>query len=223
MVRVVVLSDTHNQHQGLDVPDGDLLIHCGDLTNRGSAPELSAVDSWLGKLSHQHKVVICGNMDQRIESQPTVDARRRFFTNAVYLEDESLEVMGLRLYGSPYTPKFCGAFQLRNEVEADEKWAQIPDGLDILVTHGPPKGFLDSVTNQVHVGCPSLLRRVRETRPRFHFFGHIHEEGGRQVSEGGTTFANAAQNVLVFDVEPRVATTEDPPHGQVKRHRGIDV
>lgn len=32
---------------GAEVPGGDLLIHCGDLTKRGSAPELLEVNRWL--------------------------------------------------------------------------------------------------------------------------------------------------------------------------------
>mmetsp|Transcript_16348 Transcript_16348/g.42125 ORF Transcript_16348/g.42125 Transcript_16348/m.42125 type:complete len:213 (-) Transcript_16348:188-826(-) len=201
MVRVVVISDTHNGHRQLDVPDGDLLIHCGDMTNRGSAPELREVDAWLGSLPHKHKLVICGNMDQRMESLASAEARQSFLPSARYLEDEAVEVEGLKVYGSPFTPKFCGAFQLRSEDEAREKWAAIPDGLDILVTHGPPQGILDNVRRDVHAGCVALMDRVRDAKPRYHLFGHIHEQGGHQVEEGGTTFVNAAQHVMVLDFE----------------------
>eukprot|EP00931_Biecheleriopsis_adriatica_P106226 TRINITY_DN80712_c0_g1_i1.p1 TRINITY_DN80712_c0_g1~~TRINITY_DN80712_c0_g1_i1.p1 ORF type:complete len:218 (+),score=33.47 TRINITY_DN80712_c0_g1_i1:31-684(+) len=201
-LRVVVVSDTHNGHDKLDVPDGDILVHCGDLTNRGSAPELTAVNTWLGKLPHQHKIVVCGNMDKRLESQPSREARARWLSSAVYLEDETLEVEGLRFYGSPFTPKFCGAFQLDGAAEAAEKWASVPDDLDILITHGPPHGILDCVGRGQHAGCPELMKRVRSARPRFHLFGHIHEEGGRKVVENDTTFVNAAQHVMVLEIEP---------------------
>mmetsp|Transcript_59326 Transcript_59326/g.111817 ORF Transcript_59326/g.111817 Transcript_59326/m.111817 type:complete len:119 (+) Transcript_59326:103-459(+) len=90
MVRVVVVSDTHNGHERFQVPDGDVFIHCGDLTNRGSAPELLKVNAWLQELPHQHKVVVCGNMDQRMESVPTLEGRRRWLSGATYLEDEAL-------------------------------------------------------------------------------------------------------------------------------------
>lgn len=202
MVRIVVISDTHNKHNSFVVPPGDVLIHCGDMTNRGSAPELAEVNAWLGGQPHEHKLVICGNMDQRLESCASKEVRQGFLSSARYLEDEEVEVLGLRIYGSPYTPKFCGAWQLRPE-EAEGKWAMVPEGLDILVTHGPPQGVLDAVGRGVHAGCERLLSRVQQVRPRYHFFGHIHEQGGKSVVSGdGTTFANAAQKVLVFDIEP---------------------
>ncbi|CAE8582451.1 unnamed protein product [Polarella glacialis] len=134
------------------------------MTNRGSAPELAEFNAWLGQLPHKSKVVICGNMDQRLESLASRDVRARFLTNARYLEDESCEVEGLRLYGSPFTPKFCGAFQLEGEAQACEKWSAIPDALDILITHGPPQGILDCAGKGQHVGCPELLRRVSSLR-----------------------------------------------------------
>ena len=203
MVRVVVVSDTHNGHRMLDIPDGDIFIHCGDMTNRGSAPELADVNAWLEELPHLHKLVICGNMDQRLESLKDRNARARFFPNCIYLEDEAVEIAGLHVYGSPFTPKFCGSFQLADQHEADQKWSSIPEGLDILVTHGPPKGVLDVVDRDTHVGCPQLMRRIQVAQPQYHCFGHIHEEGGKQATYGRTTFVNAAQNIMVLDIIPR--------------------
>ena len=217
MVRVVVVSDTHNKHRRLEIPPGDILIHCGDMTNRGSAPELADVNAWLGELPHPHKLVICGNMDQKLESQPDRDARARFLPNSIYLEDEAVEVGGLRVYGSPYTPKFCGSFQLASEADAARKWSSVPTDLDILLTHGPPEGILDSVGHGQHAGCPQLLHRVQVAEPQYHFFGHIHEEGGKQVTRGNTTFVNAAQHVMVVDINPRLADACDGPAQKVAK------
>ncbi|CAK8990816.1 unnamed protein product [Durusdinium trenchii] len=199
------------------VPSGDVLIHCGDLTNRGSAPELQEVNGWLEELPHRHKLVICGNMDQRLESQANKAARAKFLPAATYLEDEALEVEGLKIYASPFTPKFCGAFQLENEAAAVAKWSEIPDQLDVLVTHGPPYGILDTVKRDIHAGCPELLKRVQQVAPQFHFFGHIHEDGGKQETHGETTFVNAAQHVMVFDVPP--STQRNDRNASPKRLR----
>ncbi|PLN82448.1 putative phosphoric ester hydrolase [Aspergillus taichungensis] len=63
-IRVVCLSDTHTlEWPDVDVPDGDLLIHSGDLSNDGSVREIQATVDWLRSLPHSHKVVICGNHD----------------------------------------------------------------------------------------------------------------------------------------------------------------
>lgn len=203
MVRVVVVSDTHNRHNSFEIPPGDVLIHCGDMTNRGSAPELREVDTWFARQPHTHKLAICGNMDQRLESCASREVRQRFLPSARYIEDEEIEVAGLRVYGSPWSPKYCGAWQYRPGTEAEATWADVPEGLDILVTHTPPLGILDSVGRGEHAGCEALKCRLQEVRPRYHFFGHIHEEGGRQLEQEGIIFANAAQSVLMFDIEPR--------------------
>ncbi|KAJ5886067.1 uncharacterized protein N7473_008741 [Penicillium subrubescens] len=61
-VRVVCISDSHTL-EWPDVPDGDLLIHAGDLANDGSVREIQAAVDWLRSLPHPQKVVICGNHD----------------------------------------------------------------------------------------------------------------------------------------------------------------
>lgn len=60
-IRVACLSDTHSQR--CDVPDGELLIHAGDLSINGSAAEIQETIDWLRSLPHEHKVVIAGNSD----------------------------------------------------------------------------------------------------------------------------------------------------------------
>ena len=54
-------------------------------------------------------------------------------------------------------------------------WDKIPENVDILITHGPPQGYGDRILLGKHVGCPELMKRVAEVKPRYHFFGHIHE------------------------------------------------
>mmetsp|Transcript_6035 Transcript_6035/g.10420 ORF Transcript_6035/g.10420 Transcript_6035/m.10420 type:complete len:298 (-) Transcript_6035:175-1068(-) len=211
MVRALVVGDTHNCHDMLEVPDGDILIHCGDLKKHGTAREMQEVNSWLEKLPHRHKVVIYGNMEQRMQRVPSVQDRARFVSAAVYLEDTPLEIAGLRLYGSPYAPKFHGAFQLEPGSESEAKWASIREGFDILITHGPPQDCLDCTSGGLRVGCASLLQRVKVARPRYHVFGHVHEQGGKQVEEAGIIFVNAAQHVMMFDIEPRLSDDSNVP------------
>ncbi|OJJ50696.1 hypothetical protein ASPZODRAFT_235822 [Penicilliopsis zonata CBS 506.65] len=74
-IRVVCLSDTHTL-EWPDVPDGDLLIHAGDLCNDGSVRELQAAVDWLRRLPHRHKVVICGNHDSYFDVRSRLDEDR---------------------------------------------------------------------------------------------------------------------------------------------------
>ena len=68
---------------------------------------------------------------------------------------------------------------------------KVPGKVDVLITHGPPHGILDSVQDGVSVGCRHLQKKTAEIKPKFHFFGHVHESSGtRKISE--TTFSNAS-------------------------------
>ena len=195
-MRVVCISDTHNQLPKLSVPDGDLLIHAGDATARGSLDEIARFDRDLGRLPHRHKVVIAGNHDWAFQKTP--EAARALIKSAVYLEDEAVTLGGLRIYGSPWQPWFLDwAFNLARGPEIAAKWDLIPAGIDVLVTHGPPLGHGDFTTRGEAVGCADLLEAVRRVRPRLHVFGHIHEGYGMS-DEGGCRMVNASSCTVAY-------------------------
>jgi predicted phosphohydrolase len=189
-MRLVLLSDTHNLHAALAVPEGDLLIHAGDLSMMGSLEDVEAFDAWLAGLPHPHKIVIAGNHDFCFERAPG-EAEARL-TRAVYLRDSGLTLGGLRFWGSPWQPWFFDwAFNLQRGPEIRAKWDLIPADTDVLITHGPPAGHGDLTTRGDHAGCADLLDAIRRVRPRLHVFGHIHEGYG-QTSEGETLCVNAS-------------------------------
>lgn len=205
-VRIVALADTHGYHRHLTVPDGDVLIHAGDLTQRGTLPQLEAVRDWLRSLPHRSKIIIAGNHDFAFEQTPK-DAQA-LFTDFTFLEDQLVTVEGLRLWGSPWQPWFHSwAFNLHRGAPIAKKWALIPEGLDVLITHGPPAGYGDRCYDGERVGCEDLTRALDRTTPRYHLFGHIHEDRG-QWQRGPTTIMNVTVSecelpCTVFDVEPR--------------------
>lgn len=188
-MRIVCVSDTHGYHRRTAVPDGDILVHAGDVTSHGTLEDVEFFNEWLGTLPHAHKVVICGNHDFCFQESPS-DARARI-TNATYLEDSGCEIAGLKFYGSPWTPLFFDWAFMLSEVELAAKWALIPSGLAVLITHGPPHGVLDWTNRGEHAGSLTLLPRVSEVKPRLHVFGHIHEAAGRADIDG-TIFLNAS-------------------------------
>lgn len=201
-MRIVCLSDTHNLHDRIRVPEADLLLHAGDATMHGTAPEIAAFDAWLASLPHPHKVVVAGNHDFLFEREP--ERARGLLKHAVYLQDSGVEVLGLRIWGSPWQPWFFDwAFNLPRGAPLRAKWDLIPPGTDVLLTHGPPHGILDRVGGPMprlmaamtgrgaNVGCEELREAAFRLRPRLHVFGHIHECHGRESREG-TLFVNAA-------------------------------
>jgi 3',5'-cyclic AMP phosphodiesterase CpdA len=70
MSRIVCISDTHNFHEQIRIPDGDILIHAGDATNRGTVEEIVFFNQWFCRLPHRHKIFVAGNHDWLFETNP---------------------------------------------------------------------------------------------------------------------------------------------------------
>ena len=168
---IVCISDTHELHRELDVPNGDILIHAGDFTMFSrSAAAILDFSEWICELPHRWKILIPGNHEFFLESDRS---RRRLINNAAVLINECVEVAGLKIWGSPVTPLYGGAFGLSSSADRTRLYAGIPTDVDILVTHGPPFGILDrSPGTPHHAGCPQLLEAVTRLKPQLHVFGH---------------------------------------------------
>ena len=189
-MRIVAVSDTHGMHSQLKIPPGDVLVHAGDFTAAGGVDGLIQLNQWLEMLPHRHKLIIAGNHDFCLEGHPEIG--KTALTNAIYLQDEAVTVDGVRFYGSPWQPRFMDlAFNLTRGEALRKKWDMIPEGVDVLVTHCPPRGILDASSGGEEVGCEELRRAIKRVTPKLHIFGHVHESWGR-VEIGETTFANAS-------------------------------
>ena len=195
-MRIVCISDTHSLHDDVEVPDGDVLLHAGDFTRRGALEDVAAFDAWLAHLPHPHKIVVAGNHDFCFEDGPA--RARAHLTCATYLEDSGVQIGEHFVWGSPWQPRFFDwAFNLDRGEALARKWALIPDHTDILVTHGPPHGRLDTTVRGEDVGCEALAARVDVVRPALHVFGHIHEAYGVARTDA-TTFVNASVCTLRY-------------------------
>lgn len=189
VTRFVCLSDTHTMHDRISVPDGDVLLHAGDFTGRGTVAECVRFAAWFMAQPHRHKAIIAGNHDLALEQDPALGAA--LFGEA-YLFESAAEFDGLRVWGAPWQPEFCNwAFNLQRGEALRAKWRMIPDGTDVVLTHGPPAGALDRTSANLAVGCADLRAELRRVRPRMHVFGHIHEGYGTGY-RAGTTFVNAS-------------------------------
>jgi Icc-related predicted phosphoesterase len=217
-MRIVAVADTHLYHTDLGIlPDGDVLIHAGDLLRGGSLEELRAAVAWLHAQPHRHKVFVAGNHDRCFERQ-LAEARLLLGESFVYLQDAEVTIDGVRFWGSPWQPEFNNwAFNLPRGEPLATKWRLIPEGIDVLITHGPPYGIGDLSDMAERSGCRDLLAAVQRLRPTLHLFGHIHPAGGLwQV--GPTCFVNATTwesergpTVLDLDASQRCVTAVSVP------------
>lgn len=210
-MKVTLISDTHTKHRNCEnnLPGGDLLIHAGDFMNSGYVVrEAEEFFDWFNAIdNYDTKVLIAGNHDRMMQ----IDPERMLglltgYKTIEYLQDEEMVLYfdgpngdypedNIRIYGSPWQPEFYNwAFNLpRNGEEMKARWDAIPERTDILVTHGPPYGYLDIPGGQttLRVGCEMLRYRVDEIRPKIHVFGHVHGSYGHYFN-GHTHFFNAS-------------------------------
>lgn len=194
MPKIICLSDTHNCNEQISVPEGDILIHAGDATINGTADEIGSFNKWFTNLPHKCKIFVAGNHDWLFETDH--DRARSLLSNEIiYLQDNFVKIEGLKIYGSPWQPRFFEwAFNLNRGAELAEKWKLIPEDTDILITHGPPFGILDEVPRRFWIensGCEELRKRVETIRPKLHVFGHIHCGYG-MTEQFGVKFVNAS-------------------------------
>mmetsp|Transcript_98799 Transcript_98799/g.205965 ORF Transcript_98799/g.205965 Transcript_98799/m.205965 type:complete len:326 (+) Transcript_98799:48-1025(+) len=215
VVRILHISDTHGLHREIEdkfpLPEADILLHTGDFTNGCLEDELKDFDDWLGDLSarYPHRIAVCGNHEvykgplpqEELSDLITRRRTKNLIKNATVLDHETIEVLGLKIFGSNWCPWHTSALpggegdslqgwrhELRelwrasrpSETLKDHRFDEIPEGPDILMTHGPADGILDAFEM---ARCPygsskELYAAIIRTRPRVHLHGHLHEQRG---------------------------------------------
>lgn len=200
----------------LPLPPGDILIHAGDFTDRGTLEEIQDFVTWFECLPHPHKILIAGNHDILLDKscvgllekdkaaifrKDLAKARKLVEQNPNFLYlngGGSLMIAGVRIAGFPHTPKpanWVFAFGRKRGAAIQKEWGQIPEPIDVLVTHCPPLGICDESQGGSHCGCAGLLWTVTQrVRPKFHVFGHAHS------SYGAASLSNASTSTIFLNV-----------------------
>lgn len=220
-MRIISISDTHGDHRKIkNIPDGDVIIHAGDITNRGEIHILHDFIEWFKDLPHRHKIMIAGNHDlifERNNKQTKEILNLIQESGIVYLQDSSIIIDNKMFYGAPWQPAFFNwAFNLPRGKALAQKWAMIPDNTNVLITHGPPYQILDKVPRGImqfeHAGCQDLKHRISELKQlQAHCFGHLHLNSGIwEDSVSKIKFVNSAICTESYepDNEPKVFDIE---------------
>ena len=172
------------------IPNCDLVIVAGDVTpvwdhdrhfqKRWLKNEFSV---WLKELKLP-VIGIAGNHDFYAQQNPDFMAKLPW----TYLQDESTEFDGLKIWGSPWVTKLHGWAFCTDEEVMGEKVDKIPKDIDILISHAPPYGVRDGLKfTKEHVGSTALVNRLMYGEwPNLKnvIFGHIHEGFGREHIDG---------------------------------------
>jgi Icc-related predicted phosphoesterase len=198
-LKIISISDTHCYHRKIKIPDGDVLVHAGDITRRGEIAVIDDFAQWIQTLPHKSKILISGNHDFSLERENfQKDEILKRFQEAgiIYLQDSGIEIDGIYFYGSPATPIWHSRWAFNYFRENTTQWDHIPENTNVLITHGPPYQILDraprSVFDYEHTGCKILADKIWELpKLKAHIFGHIHEDYGTH-EERGIKFINSA-------------------------------
>lgn len=152
---------------------------------------------------------------------------KQMLQNATVLEHEAVELLGLRIFGSGWCPWHAAAApgdvtpRSLGHVAAREVWHrsggggehrfnEIPEHLDVLLTHGAPFGIFDRMEESWSHwgGSQALLLEVLRAGPRAHLFGHIHEQRGFWQRSNGGPFLGGVE----YQLRPGESwATFDPP------------
>lgn len=178
---ILCLSDTHNRHRSLrDLPQADVLVHCGDFTEYGTEEEAFDFLNWFCDQPYKYKVFTTGNHDVCLYGSNVEGLDE----NCYFLSNKGVVLDGVHFYGLPF---FIEGFE-------DHHVQAIPSGVDVLVSHQPPLGMLDKACEDgsaYHFGSEGLARRIHDIRPSYCLFGHVHAGYGVAEKEG-IVYVNAA-------------------------------
>lgn len=197
MPKIGFISDTHNlpSHKWNLLPC-DILVHCGDFSFQGTSQEIlgflqDAVRA-IKVTGAKHFVLVPGNHELGVQANEGLFKEMCREKGITVLIHEKITLEGIRFFGTPWQPEFANwAYNVWKTEDLDDKYAQIPKGIDVLVTHSPPKDILDFVPGDGGVGSYVIAKHVMRIKPKIHAFGHIHFSRGIK-EENGVKFINAA-------------------------------
>jgi len=214
-MKLILMSDLHG-YLPIDVPECDMLLISGDICPNYNVTDpknevhlqkqwfFNCFISWINKLKCKYVVFTWGNHDligehteglknQIISIENKLDNK---LVKSVYLlNDSSIEIEGIKIYGSPWSVTYKGkwAFNLPDE-QLKSMWDKIPSDTNILLVHAPPYGIGDKTLNTgENAGSKTLLSSIQKINPTLVVCGHIHEGRGIYQINEKTTVVNAAQ------------------------------
>lgn len=233
-IRILHVSDTHGLHRQIEeqfpMPDADILIHTGDFTDKGSSEEFIDFNAWVGELRwrYKHIIVIFGNHEYKAHFDP--GRTKDLLPNATVLDHEAINVNGLNIFGSPWVRGHKAASPGDGD-GVTHRFDEIPNGIDILLTHGSPFGIMDccELRTLQWGGSKALYKEILRARPRAHLFGHMHEQRGLWYHEQGEIFQGGIQYELehgklhpTWSAPPSDFPCELISCNAMKNHPGID-
>lgn len=211
-MRIIAISDLHGDLPAT-LPEGDVLVIAGDLAPDDWTPDGAQKGTttrsrqarwhhevftpWLNALPYAHIIYIAGNHDFYLEGvniAPPDEGK-----SIHYLNEDLVNIDGVTFYGAPWNMTQGWAFAL-TEREYAQRLGKVPEGVDVLVTHGPP---LIADMPGFHWTSQILADWIGLTPFKAVICGHTHEAFG-QYAIGDTP-------VYVVSIKDRKYDSVQPP------------
>ena len=233
MIKIAAISDMHGMLEGLDPHGCEICIIAGDFSEQtgfGRVAMKAQRDwihdeffEWTGRFPDTTFIVVAGNHDLCLD--PAMTSRYsgenwkiEWPSNVKYLCDSGVEVYGLKFYGTPWVPiiNYMWAFEVEHE-KLKTVFSAIPENIDVLVTHSPPRlpGYLGDVSLEFGAdsdkfGSSELADAIFEKKPRRVFCGHIHSGSHNPFMFGDTVVQNVSRVNESYEVayEPAVIVAD---------------
>lgn len=233
MIKIAAISDMHGMLERLDPCGCEICVIAGDFSEQtgfGRAAMKAQRDwihdeffEWTGRFSDTTFIVVAGNhdlcLDPAMTSRYAGDSWKiEWPSNVKYLHDSGVEVSGLKFYGTPWVPiiNYMWAFEAEHE-KLKTVFSAIPENVDVLVTHSPPRlpGYLGDVSLEFGAdsdkfGSSELADAIFEKKPRRVFCGHIHSGSHEPFTFGDTVVQNVSRVNESYEVayEPAVIVAD---------------
>lgn len=184
-MKIYHISDTHSYHNLLNINESeiDVIVHTGDGTNYRdpirNEKEFFDFINWYAQVLVKNRIYIPGNHDSWVATFER-QAKREFEDRGIiYLNKKEITIDGVKFYGDGISPTFGNWVFMADRSKMHKHWDLIPEDVNVLLTHTPPKGILDLSENRngriEMCGCSALFKKVRKLdNIKLHAFGHIH-------------------------------------------------
>ena len=194
------------------IMDCEILFICGDILPLNIQFDMLRSRNWLteefkpwaASLPVEQVYFIAGNHDAWFERND-LTAHQIFPSHdkVRYLKNEYIDYIShqdskiYHIFGTPYCHIFGNWAFMKDEETLVKKFSQIPDNIDILISHDAPYGVSDICfqgfsSDKGHIGCPELRDAIIEHKPKYNFHGHLHSSNHGEEILGETKVFNTS-------------------------------
>ena len=204
-MKLLALSDTHLEFPRIsDLPDAEIFIHAGDWTESGyrhSQLEFARFTTFLrdARAKYPHVLALHGNHDLGFDNHRWTQWGVTPIDRLTWRHESGLTVHGVALTPAHHLPELLLEWQHMTIDEDEEDAAWDFERVDVVVSHGPPFGYLDLTTRGERIGSRSAVSYIRTRQPQVFICGHVHEAAG-EAQLRGTRILNVAGRVELLEV-----------------------